>query len=60
VQPRDFKTAILEDLERGRLTGIDFINGSVVRVGDRLGIPTPFNQALVAGIKGIEFGLRKN
>jgi 2-dehydropantoate 2-reductase len=58
--PCDFKTSILQDLERGRLTEIDFINGAVVREGDRLGIPTPVNQTLVAGIKGIEFGLRKN
>ena len=36
---------------------IDFINGAVVREGQRLGVPTPVNRTLVACIKGIEKGL---
>jgi len=55
--PFDFKASILQDVERGVKTEIDFINGAVVRIGRKHGIPTPVNQALVAGIKGIEFGL---
>jgi 2-dehydropantoate 2-reductase len=58
--PCEFKTSILQDLEHGRLTESDFSNGVVVREGDRPGVPTQNKQTLVAGIKGIEFGLRKN
>ena len=56
--PFDFKASILQDVERGVRTEIDFINGAVVRIGRQYGIPTPVNQALVAGIKGIEFDLK--
>jgi len=56
--PFDFKASILQDVERGARTEIDFINGAVVRLGRQYGIPTPVNQALVAGIKGIEFGMK--
>jgi len=55
--PFAFKTSMLQDVLRGVKTEIDFINGAVVRLGSQYGVPTPVNQALVAGIKGIEFGL---
>jgi 2-dehydropantoate 2-reductase len=53
--PADFKTSILQSLEKNSLTEIDFINGSVVRLGERYGVPTPVNRTLVAMIKGIEY-----
>jgi 2-dehydropantoate 2-reductase len=40
-----------QDLERGRPTEIDALNGFVVRRGAALGVPTPANQALVALVK---------
>jgi 2-dehydropantoate 2-reductase len=49
-----FKTSMLQSLEKGSLTEIDYINGSVVRWGERVGVPTPVNSTLVACIKGIE------
>ncbi|MEX3926741.1 ketopantoate reductase family protein [Paraburkholderia sp. BR10936] len=49
-----FKTSMLQSLEKASVTEIDFINGSVVRWGQRLGVPTPVNATLVACIKGIE------
>lgn len=52
--PSDFKTSMLQSLEKGSVTEIDFINGAVVRWGQRLGVPTPVNATLVACIKGIE------
>jgi 2-dehydropantoate 2-reductase len=52
--PPEFKTSMLQSLEKGMPTEVDFINGAVVREGTRCGIPTPVNQALVACIKGIE------
>jgi 2-dehydropantoate 2-reductase len=55
--PFEFKASILQTLERGAHTEIDFINGAVVRLGAQLGIPTPVNTTLLACIKGIEKGL---
>jgi 2-dehydropantoate 2-reductase len=49
-----FKTSMLQSLEKGSTTEIDYINGSVVRWGERVGVPTPVNATLVACIKGIE------
>jgi len=55
--PPDFKASMLQSLEKGSITEVDFINGAVVRGGIRLGVPTPVNAALVACIKGIERSL---
>lgn len=55
--PAEFKASMLQSLEKGSITEIDFVNGAVVRQGAKWGVPTPVNQALVAGIKGIELGL---
>lgn len=52
--PFEFKTSMLQSLEKGSVTEIDFINGAVVRWGERVGVPTPVNRTLVALIKGVE------
>ena len=52
--PPEFKTSMLQSLEKGSVTEVDYINGAVVRQGQKYGIPTPVNQVLVACIKGIE------
>lgn len=51
---REFRTSMLQSLDKGALTEIDFINGAVVRAGAKVGIPTPVNATLVALIKGVE------
>jgi len=48
------KPSMLQDVERGRPTEIDAINGAIVREGARLGVPTPYNQALLLLIKARE------
>jgi 2-dehydropantoate 2-reductase len=53
--PEDFKPSLLQSLEKGMRTEIDFINGAVVRCGEKCKVPTPVNKTLVAGIKGIEY-----
>ena len=58
--PANFKTSMLQSLEKGSVTEIDFINGSVVRWGAKCKVPTPVNQSLVACIKGIEHALSKS
>ncbi|MFT4225784.1 ketopantoate reductase family protein, partial [Micropruina sp.] len=52
--PASFKTSMLQSLESGRPTEIDVINGAVVRIGKRYGVPTPVNNTLVALVKGLE------
>lgn len=42
------------DLDRGRPTEIDFLNGAVVELGQRHGLDCPVNAALVAMVKYLE------
>jgi len=52
----DLKPSMLQDFERGRTTEVDFINGYVVDLGRKLGLPTPVNAAIVATVHGITRG----
>ncbi|NYT11237.1 MAG: 2-dehydropantoate 2-reductase [Methanomassiliicoccales archaeon] len=40
------RSSMLQDIERGRRTEIDEINGSIVRKGEDMGVPTPVNRTL--------------
>jgi 2-dehydropantoate 2-reductase len=40
-----------QDLDRGKRTEVDALNGFVVRRGAELGVPTPVNQSLLALVK---------
>lgn len=57
--PAEFKASMLQSIEKGLPTEIDFINGSVVRAGLRCNVPTPVNQTLVACVKGIELWMKQ-
>jgi 2-dehydropantoate 2-reductase len=48
------KGSMLQDVEKGRRTEIDVINGAIVDAGQGLGLPTPHNQAMVWLIKAAE------
>ncbi|MCK9362937.1 MAG: 2-dehydropantoate 2-reductase [Syntrophales bacterium] len=52
-------SSMRQDIERGRRTEIDFINGAIVREGAALGVPTPVNFTLTSLIKGLEEGARQ-
>lgn len=52
--PPEFKVSMLQSLEKGSATEVDYVNGAVVRWGQKYGVPTPTNLALVACIKGVE------
>lgn len=41
------KASMCQDIERHRRTEIDFINGAVVRLGKKYGIPTPAHEMIV-------------
>lgn len=53
---RTAKASMLQDLERGRLTEVDMLNGYICAEGRRLGIKTPANDKIVEIIHGIEEG----
>jgi len=53
------KSSMLQDIERGRRTEIDSINGRIIEVGKKYGIETPINSSLVALVKGIEEGSKR-
>lgn len=52
--PPEFRTSMLQSLDKGSLTEIDFINGTIVHIGAQIGVPTPVNATLVALVKGVE------
>ena len=50
------KASMLQDLEKGKLTEVDAINGSVSDYGRKVGCPTPMNDTVVDIIHKIERG----
>ncbi|MDR2051262.1 MAG: 2-dehydropantoate 2-reductase [Deltaproteobacteria bacterium] len=48
------RPSMLQDVDAGRLTEIEFINGAVSRLGREKGIPTPVNDTLSNLIRGIQ------
>jgi 2-dehydropantoate 2-reductase len=46
--------SMLQHVEAGRRTEIDALNGALLREAEGLGVPTPYNEALVALLKGRE------
>jgi 2-dehydropantoate 2-reductase len=43
-----------QDLARGKKTEIDFLNGYIVELGERYGIPTPYNESVHALVRMME------
>jgi 2-dehydropantoate 2-reductase len=48
------RSSMLQDLERGRPTEVDALNGAVVREGRRLGVPTPVNEDLWRRVRALD------
>lgn len=53
------KASMLQDLEKGKLTEVDAINGAVTDYGKKVGVPTPLNDRVVEIVHSIERGERK-
>lgn len=53
------KASMLQDLEKGKLTEVDAINGAVSAYGRKIGCPTPMNDKVVEIIHKIEQGRLK-
>lgn len=54
------RSSMWEDLQAGRRTEVDYINGEVVQLAQRLGSRAPVNAELVALIREAEKGARTN
>ena len=48
------KPSMLQDVEAGRATEVDFLNGAIVAFGERFGVDASLNRALTALVKGVE------
>ena len=53
------KASMLQDIEKGKLTEVDAINGAVSAYGRKVGCPTPMNDKVVEIIHDIEAGRLK-
>ena len=53
------KPSMLQHVEQGRRTEIDAINGALVREAQALGMAVPYNEAVVAMVKGVEKNRRQ-
>jgi 2-dehydropantoate 2-reductase len=50
------RSSMLQDVEAGRRTEIDYLNGAVVRMGQRHGVATPANDAVASLVRARETG----
>lgn len=48
------RSSMWEDLQRGRVTEIDYINGEIVRLASTVGVDAPLNRAMVDLMHKIE------
>jgi len=56
---RATKPSMWQDIEKGRKTEVDFVNGYVVRKGKEVGLKTPANELVTKVVKEIEEGRKK-
>jgi len=52
--PGKHKASMLQDVLAQRATEVDFMNGAIVKWGEKCGVPTPLNRAMWALVKGLE------
>lgn len=45
------RTSMAQDLAAGRQSEVDFLNGAIVELGVKAGVPTPVNTAMVKAVK---------
>jgi 2-dehydropantoate 2-reductase len=48
------KPSMLQDIEAGRRTEIDYINGKIIEYGDQAGMATPYNTMIRGLVKALE------
>ena len=52
--PGKHKASMLQDALASRTSEVDFMNGAIVKWGEKYGVPTPLNKAMWALMKGLE------
>ncbi len=50
------RSSMLQDLEKGKRTEVEFINGAIVKKGEELGIDCPVNRTILNLVRGVESG----
>jgi 2-dehydropantoate 2-reductase len=53
------RPSMLQHIDAGKCTEIDALNARLVEEGRRLGVPTPYNDALACLLKGVEHKRRE-
>ena len=56
--PGKHRASMLQDIIAKRQTEVDFMNGAIVKWGEKAGVSTPLNKAMWALIKGLEHSWR--
>ena len=56
---RNWRASMAQDVAKGRPTEIDYMNGHVVAKGREKGVPTPVSSAVVAMVREVSNGQRK-
>jgi 2-dehydropantoate 2-reductase len=52
--PGKHRASMFQDVAAKRQTEVDFMNGAIVKWGEKAGVPTPLNQAVWELVKGLE------
>jgi 2-dehydropantoate 2-reductase len=52
--PGKHRASMFQDVLARRQTEVDFMNGAIVKWGEKIGVPTPLNRAMWELIKGLE------
>ena len=56
--PASMKASMANDLDRGNRLELDWLAGTVSRMGKELGVPTPVNDTIYAALKLHRLGKR--
>jgi len=52
IVPKDMRSSMQKDVERGNLPELEAIGGPVMRWGERHGIPVPVTRGLMEAVEG--------
>ena len=52
--PGKHRASMLQDIIAKRQTEVDFMNGAIVKQGEKIGVPVPLNRTMWELIKGLE------
>jgi len=52
------RSSMWEDLQRGRVTEIDYLQGVIIEIADRHGLQVPLSRRIVALVKNAERNAR--